>query len=590
MADVSLSVANLTRLMRRTAHWGQAAAILAPLLLLAGLGIRGLQASRQAVLDDARRQAERGLDQAWPAIRAAWDDLLRSAPVVRLYPVPPVPVPPNEPSGLYARALASSTSHDDAMAALARLDATFPEALAPSGVPLAPLAEWHRLRLETDPTEWPARAVALRTAALRNHPSVLTPELLAATTALLHERGVDPGPLANWQTAWEQDERARSAWRQHAAEITAADRPLWVVDRDDHPWWVQRIGNDESTRQVVSRDALHDALRTIADRAQRFLPDFAAVEFTLSGVPLPGLREQPLASRQSDPLSVRVVIVSPQRLFAQQRRQTAWLGGLLVCAFTAALAGFRGMRLSLARERQLSRLKSDFVSSVSHELRAPVAAMRLMAENLDAGIVSTEARQHEYHHHIASECRRLSALIDNVLDFARIEQGRKSYDFDETDAAALIRDVLALLEPRAAERRQLLSSELQTLDPPPVCDGLAVRQALINLVDNAIKFSPEGTSIHVSLRGNGAREWEIAVRDEGPGIPASEHEKIFARFYRLGSELRRETQGAGIGLSIVQHIAHAHGGRVELHSEPGAGATFTLVLPTRPTSSGSNHG
>jgi signal transduction histidine kinase len=105
---------------------------------------------------------------------------------------------------------------------------------------------------------------------------------------------------------------------------------------------------------------------------------------------------------------------------------------------------------------------------------------------------------------------------------------------------------------------------------------------LINLLDNAIKFSPEEAAIAVRLRSAGNGTWGLSVKDSGPGIPPAEHRRIFERFYRLGSELCRETQGAGIGLSIVQHIAEGHGGRVEVESDLGHGATFTLVLPFLP--------
>ncbi len=572
------------RSTRHAANWSQAVAILIPLLLLAGLGIRGLQASQQAALDEARRQSERGLDQAWPAVREAWDNFRNGTRLLRLYPAPPVPVPPTAASRRYAEILASPPSPDRA-ADLSKLETDYPEALAPSGVPLVPLAEWSRLQLASDPAGLTARATTLRAAALRQHPSVLTPPLLTAAVELLHGRNIDGLPLESWQTEWDQDERARAAWRQHADEVSTAGPFLWVTDHDGQAWWVQRDEADADARRFFSRDALRDFLRGIADRVQPLLPDFTRVEFMLADVPLSNLRGEPLTTRHLDALSLRVTIASTERLFAQQRRQTAWLAALLVSAFAAALAAFWGMRRAVARERQLSRLKSDFVSSVSHELRAPVAAMRLLAENLEAGAVPTEIRQREYHRHFVEECRRLGALVDNVLDFARIEQNRKTYDFAETDVAALIADALALMQPRAIQRRQELVSDLQPVEPPPVCDGLTVRQALINLLENAIKFSAEGTSIRVGAGMSSPGGWEISVRDEGPGIAAAEHQKIFERFYRLGSELRRETQGAGIGLSIVRHIAEAHGGRVKLESDPGKGATFTLALPLRPPGS-----
>ena len=223
-------------------------------------------------------------------------------------------------------------------------------------------------------------------------------------------------------------------------------------------------------------------------------------------------------------------------------------------------------------------MKSDFIASVSHELRAPIASIRLLAENLQSGAASGERQLGEYHRLIADECRRLSILIDNVLDFARIEQDRKVCRFAETDLEALVRDAVQLMQPRAGGR---IDVELDAL-APPVCDGLAIQQALVNLLDNAIKFSAAGTKIAVRVRAAPNACWSLSVEDQGKGIPPAEHRKIFERFYRIGTELRRETQGAGIGLSIVKHIVEAHGGKMEVRSQAGAGAAFTMVLPLKP--------
>ena len=565
-----------------TGRW-QAVAILAPLLLLAGIGIRGLQASRQAALDEARLQAAHGLDQALPSLRTLWDSVRQDAPALRLYPSLPVPTLEGEASKLYAGALdLPATSSAQAVADLTRLETDHPDALAPSGLPLLPLIEWTRLRLETAPAELPARAAALRVAALHIHPSILTPDLLAQAESLLQDRGVGSSSLTSWRQEWDEQERARTVWRQHEGEVAAARSPLWLSDRDGRAWWVQRGGDDDSTRRFLSRDAVRSSVQRMARQVTPSLPDYAAVAFTLDGHEILATRGEALAAHAIDGLVIRIVLATPDRLYAQQRQQTWWLAALLASAFAAALVGVWALRRALIRERQLGQLKSDFVSSVSHELRAPVAAMRLMAENLEVGAVPTEVRRREYQHHIAEECRRLSALIDNVLDFARIEQNRKTYDCAETDAAALVRDALALMQGSASQRRQEITANLEPVDPPPVCDGLAVRQAVINLLDNAIKFSPHGSRITLGLGRHGTGDWEIAVRDEGPGIPPAEHGRIFERFYRLGCELRRETQGAGIGLSIVRHIAEGHGGRVEVESNPGAGATFRLVLPLQP--------
>jgi len=274
-------------------------------------------------------------------------------------------------------------------------------------------------------------------------------------------------------------------------------------------------------------------------------------------------------------LRVSIHLVSPQMLFVRQRTRSYLFGFLITASVVAALIGFVSARRAFVRQQQLGEMKSNFVSSVSHELRAPIASVRLLAESLERGKIAEPAKQNEYFRFIVQECRRLSSLIENVLDFARIEQGRKTYHFSEADIAALVADTLRLLAPAAARRGQKFASEVEPLSP--LCDGISIQQALVNLVDNALKFSPPNSTVTVRAAKRSGQEWELSVRDEGPGVPRHEREKIFERFYRVGSELTRETQGAGIGLSIVKHIAEGHGGRVTVD-----GSTFTLVLPCAP--------
>lgn len=273
--------------------------------------------------------------------------------------------------------------------------------------------------------------------------------------------------------------------------------------------------------------------------------------------------------------------IPPKQLEASIRRQQRWTFALLAVAVATAGGALFAIHRTVSRERRLADLKSQFVSSVSHELRAPLGSIRLMAEALQQEKV---ARPAEFHALIAREGARLSHLIENVLDFARIEDGRKRYHFEETDLTALIRDTLSVMQPLAHDRGVRIESDLD--DCLANVDPGAIQQALVNLLDNAIKFSPEGSTVAVaSSRLATPSSIQITITDHGPGIAEKDHAAIFERFHRLGNELRRETQGTGIGLSIVKHIAEAHGGMVTVESRPGHGATFTLTLPDTPCES-----
>jgi len=296
-------------------------------------------------------------------------------------------------------------------------------------------------------------------------------------------------------------------------------------------------------------------------------------------------------------LKVNVYLTSSATLFSRQRARTFWFGSLIGVSAVAALIGLATGWRAFHRQLQLNELKSNFVSSVSHELRAPVASVRLMVENLQNGKISEPGRQEEYFRFISQECGRLSSLVANVLDFSRIEQGRKEYEIEPTDLVALAKHTVKLMEPYAAERQIQLAlavpdAQASSFNFQVPLDGKAIQQALVNLIDNAIKHAPKGETVTVGLEERGNIQHptsnieaepgpsvSLFVEDHGEGIPPEEHEKIFERFYRCGSELRRETQGVGIGLSIVKYIVEAHGGRVVVRSAVGKGSRFTIELP-----------
>src|SRR3984957_6619587 len=282
------------------------------------------------------------------------------------------------------------------------------------------------------------------------------------------------------------------------------------------------------------------------------------------------------------PFNVRIFLADSHLLYARQHQRTLLFGVIILASTFAALTGLVTARRAFYRQQELNERKSNFVSSVSHELRAPIASMRLLAESLERGKIPSEVKQKEYFGLLVQESRRVSVLFENFRDFSRIERRSKKYEFEPADLGALAEDTVRLMRPCSDERRVDLDLRKNGAGgaEPFACDGLALQQALINLIDNAVKHSPPGSRVAVGLDG-GPAEVRLWVEDFGQGIPPEEHGKIFERFYRRGSELRRETQGIGIGLTIVKHIVEAHGGRVTVRSAPGQGSRFTMELPRK---------
>jgi signal transduction histidine kinase len=544
----------------------------------------------------------------------------------------------------------AETGHAQAAAeAFARVVQKYPDAAGESGLPLGPLAELKLLELNSQGaiTNQPSPVLALETFCSNAvyHPSPLTSYLLDLAAAVpIPSAKAD---AAGWQRLWAEHEAARELFAaafpaaaavampllSSAATPSVAARPAMFWFQSEGQNWLALRSGINSTGQWILRSE-SDLLSRMGPLVQdtRVIPEYFGLGLEVAGRRLNsyfldsrlwhkvhymskggghdereysgGTATNRLASASqsadgTEALRVNVFLTSPATLFERESARSFWFGALISVAAAGALVGLSAAWRAFQRQLQLSELKSNFVSSVSHELRAPIASVRLLAESLERGKVPEQSRQQEYFRFIVQECRRLSSLIENVLDFSRIEQGRKEYEFEPTDLAGLTQQTVKLMETYAAERQ--VSLRLQNLQPAtcnlqPSLDGKAIQQALVNLIDNALKHSPKGETVMVGLevgdrcQGRNAETnatldtrhstlVNLWVEDHGPGIPASEHEKIFERFYRRGSELRRETQGVGIGLSIVKHIVEAHGGRVRVRSAVGEGSRFTIELP-----------
>ena len=232
----------------------------------------------------------------------------------------------------------------------------------------------------------------------------------------------------------------------------------------------------------------------------------------------------------------------------------------------------------VSKEMALARLKSDFVSNVSHELRTPLALIRLYAETLELGRINTPDKKHEYYRIIRKESERLTALINNILDFSRIEAGRKEYEFRETNIAELVHNTLDSYRYQIEQQGFAFDESIDPDIPAVRVDREAIARALVNLVNNALKYSTDEKFLGVKLyRANGSVKLEVS--DHGIGITRREQSKIFEKFYRTGDPLVHNTKGSGLGLSLVRHITQAHGGDIAVVSTPGKGSKFTMSLP-----------
>ena len=252
------------------------------------------------------------------------------------------------------------------------------------------------------------------------------------------------------------------------------------------------------------------------------------------------------------------------------------LGGLSLLLAAGVVLTYRGVN----KEVELAKIKSDFVSNVSHELRTPLALIRLYAETLELGRVPDPHKQLDYYSTIRKESERLTALINNILDFSRIEAGRKEYDFRETNLAELVSSTLESYRYEIEQQGFKFEEHIDPDIPAVVVDREAIARSILNLVNNAIKYSCGDRYLAVNLsRSNGLVKLEVV--DHGIGIPRVEQSKIFEKFYRVSDPLVHNTKGSGLGLCLVRHIAHAHGGEVAVESTPGKGSRFSLVLPVQ---------
>lgn len=250
---------------------------------------------------------------------------------------------------------------------------------------------------------------------------------------------------------------------------------------------------------------------------------------------------------------------------------------MIVLAVAMALGVFL-VAGAAAREVRVAEIKSNFVASVSHDLKTPLALIQLFAETLELGRVRTPERAQEYYRIINGEAKKLTRLIENILDFSRMEAGLRPYRMEPADLGEAVTNVLSRMETQFAQGNFVVTTRIAPNLPRVLADEGAAEQAIENLLANAIKYSGEARRIEVEARRDGDHV-VIGVTDHGIGISRREQGRIFRKFYRVQRELGGGPQGTGLGLAIVDHTMRGHGGYVRVASEPNQGSTFTLHFP-----------
>src|SRR5262245_40732904 len=269
-------------------------------------------------------------------------------------------------------------------------------------------------------------------------------------------------------------------------------------------------------------------------------------------------------------------IVDP--LSGSTPERSLWGLSFVLVAMLTLLGGYLLWR-DVRREAQLAELRTQFVSSVSHELKTPLTSIRMFAELMQMS-ESTSAEHSAFLETIVSESERLTRLLNDVLDFSRIERGQKTYRLEPASLPEIVHTAVRAIQYPLNEQGFSLDLQVSEEIPPTTVDRDALQQAILNLLTNAMKYSGKEREIGLRLDAKNGDAW-IQVSDHGIGIPEKEQSRIFEKFYRAPIPENREIPGTGLGLALVAHIAQAHGGSVHVRSRPGEGSTFSIRLPLK---------
>jgi signal transduction histidine kinase len=393
----------------------------------------------------------------------------------------------------------------------------------------------------------------------------------------VHEQDEVPSATAV-ELLWETWQRIR-----RGEDIAAGHRSVWILGRPVLLVW--QTSSDRLVALVAGERYLEQQwlsiLRPLMDRQSvRLALTDAEGHPLLAQLSTTSTRQAIRSSAETQlPWTLRVLSQDPQAELAQEmnRRRLLLLAFALLFAFVSVGSYF--IARAVTRELEVARLQSDFVSAVSHEFRTPLASLCQLSEMLTDGRVPSETRRQEYYEGLRRASERLFRLVETLLDFGRMQAGAQQYRFELVEMGPFFRAVVEPFALEAGERGYRVDvAELPHL-PPVQADREALARALWNLLDNAVKYSPQNKTVWAKATCENGRV-AISVTDKGLGIATHEQKRIFKKFVRADSAEVAGAKGTGLGLTMVEHIVAAHGGQVHVDSEPGVGSTFTILLPS----------
>lgn len=446
-----------------------------------------------------------------------------------------------------------------------------PESLRSSaGLPLRSLAALQLLRKETD-----AARLAELAAVLTDSMDFVTPLFLEeAEKRFIELKIIMPPSLADWREHWQ---RAQAEF--YLLEGLDETRPATWKEHDGVDHLVELNSRSREWRVSKADDA-----RSAADEALKIptlnLSDGLAIHLSVAGKTVAGHAGlTPFSTEEQHGWKADVVLADAAAYQRSETRTRNFITAVISVAGIAALFGLFQSGKAYLHAVGFARRQSEFMAAVSHEMRTPLTAMGLLAENLESGAADRAGQRDEHVRMIREESARLGALIDNVLAFTRDKPMAAHEPFD---VPAMVADAASLMKPLAARKQIAFDVTASEFPEAPLGDAAALRRALLNLLDNAFKHTPAGGRVTCIARPLNENNWCIEVTDSGPGIPVHERSRIFEAFYRIGDELRRTTPGTGLGLALVKRSVDAHRGRIEVTDAPGGGSRFTLILPMQP--------